>query len=60
MKSEWRVSVQYCGDEKIYQVYRIRNVNEIDHSGNREYKGGCFYDRQEAVILAEELNSREV
>lgn len=41
MKSEWRVTCNYiCGD-LIYDVYRLRDCDAIDHSGNRE----CVDDR---------------
>lgn len=56
MTSDWRVSSQYINSEKIYQVYRLRNVNGIDHSGNREYCGGIFTDEAAAQAFADELN----
>ena len=56
MKSEWRVTSNYIGGQTMYGVYRLRNINEIDHSGNREYAGGYSNDRQVAVKLAAELN----
>lgn len=37
MKSEWRVTSNYIGGEWFYGVYRLRDLDEIDHSGNREY-----------------------
>ena len=37
MKSEWRVTCNDIGGELFYGVYRLRDLNEIDHSGNREY-----------------------
>ena len=37
MKSEWRVTCNYIGGERFYGVYRLRDLDEIDHSGNREY-----------------------
>ena len=37
MKSKLKVTSQYVGGEKIYQVYHLRDINAIDHSGNREY-----------------------
>ena len=41
MKSEWRVPCNYvCGD-RFYNVYRLRDRDAIDHSGNRE----CVDDR---------------
>lgn len=37
MKSEWRVSCNYLCGGLVYNVYRLRDLDEIDHSGNREY-----------------------
>ena len=37
MKSEWRVSCNYICGGLVYNVYRLRDLDEIDHSGNREY-----------------------
>jgi len=59
LHSEWRVTSNFIGDEKMYAVYRIRNINEVDHSGNREHAGGWMLYRQAAVELAAELNKGE-
>jgi hypothetical protein len=56
MENEWKVSTQYCGGEKIYQVYRIRDENEVDHTGNREYVPGIFETSEAAHEKAKELN----
>ena len=37
MKSEWRVTCNYICGGLVYNVYRLRDLDEIDHSGNREY-----------------------
>lgn len=58
-KGKWDVSSQYINDKKIFTVYRLRDTSEIDHSGNREYKGGCFDSEQEAQALADKLNKEE-
>lgn len=58
MKSEWKVASQYFG-EKIYQVYRLIDIKEIDHSGNREYIRAIFTNRSDAVMCARELNEKE-
>lgn len=59
MKSKWMVTSQYIGDEPQYAVYRLCNINEIDHSGNREYYGGYTPDEKAAEALAERLNNEE-
>ncbi len=43
----------------FYGVYRLRDVNEIDHSGNRETRGGWYEHRKEAEALARRLNTEE-
>lgn len=57
MKSEWKVSHTYAGMELIYQVYRLRDTAECDHSGNREIVG-TFDSEEAAQEYAEELNRR--
>lgn len=37
MKSEWRVTCNDVCRGPVYNVYRLRDLDEIDHSGNREY-----------------------
>lgn len=59
MKSKWKVSKNPIGgDGYVYQVYRNRNVGEVDHSGNREIYD--VYDSMtEAEGEAERLNREE-
>ncbi len=59
MRSEWKISSQYLGGRKVYQVYRIKDMRIVDHSGNREYAGGLTDDEAEAMALAERLNKEE-
>ncbi|KAF5051098.1 hypothetical protein DSECCO2_422610 [anaerobic digester metagenome] len=54
--SEWRVTSNLIGGEKMYAVYRLRNTAEVDHSGNREYAGGWSSNREAVAMLAAELN----
>jgi len=57
MKSEYRITSQYINDKKIYAVYRLKDVNAVDHSGNREYAASDYMeDRAEAEKLMHELN----
>lgn len=64
MKSEWRVTSNPIpsaeGRKTMWGVFRIRNVDEVDHSGNREYKDGWFDTKEEAETLAKSLNEQEV
>ena len=59
MKSEWKISSQYIGNEKYYQVYRIKDMRRVDHSGNREDAGRMTSDEHEAMALVEKLNREE-
>ena len=56
MHSEWKVTSNYIGGQTMYGVYRLKDTNAIDHSGNREYAGGYSIYRQAAADLAAELN----
>ena len=59
MKSEWKISSMYLGGKKVYQVYRIKDMRIVDHSGNREYAGGLTDDETAAIALAEKLNREQ-
>ena len=54
--SEWKISSMYLGSKTVYQVYRIKDMRVVDHSGNREYAGGLLHDEREAMELAAKLN----
>ena len=56
MKSEWKVAHQYAGGEKFIRVYRLYDVQKIDHSGNREYVPHIFDTDEEAKDYANNLN----
>ena len=57
-KGKWRVSSTYGGGEYYYQVYRIRNLDREDHSGNREVYE-TYYTKEAAQEVAERLNNGE-
>lgn len=59
MKGKWKVSSNPVNGKTMYCVFRLRDVNEIDHSGNREYAGGYVNIRETAAIVADELNKIE-
>jgi hypothetical protein len=59
MKSEWRVTSNSINGKKMYAVYRLRDINAVDHSGNREFAGGYVNNRDTAAIVAAELNKQE-
>lgn len=59
MKSPWRVTMQYINGKPQYAVYRLRDVSETDHSGNRE-SGSTYMDsKEEAERIAAELNRKK-
>lgn len=60
MQSEWKVTSNYVpGAGKYYQAYRLRDKDDIDHSGNREYSGDVFADKAAAQAYADSLNGKE-
>lgn len=58
MKGPWKVTSQVIGDCKKYAVYRLIDINEVDHSGNREFAGEYVEDKQAALFVAQELNKK--
>lgn len=57
MKGKWKVTANPIGDEVMYAVYRLRNVNAVDHSGNREFATSYMESVEEAMKMAAELNT---
>lgn len=57
--SEWRISTNVVAGRKFYQVYRIKDLNEVDHSGNRETRGGYYERLLDAERLRATLNAEE-
>jgi len=56
MKSEWKVSMNVIGGEKAYQVYRLLDVQKVDHSGNRQVVTEIWSKEGDAQAIAEFLN----
>ncbi len=59
MHGKWKVSSQFIGDERVFQVYRLRDIGKVDHSGNREYAGEIIYNQDAAYAVAKGLNDGE-
>ena len=59
MKSEWRVTSNLINGQKLYGVYRLLDMDEVDHSGNREHLDVWVADRCIAEKLAERYNMKE-
>mgnify|MGYP000977759889 CR=1 FL=1 len=57
MKSEWKIRSQYLGGKKIFQVYRLKDMDEDDQIGNRTYAGIWKRDKAEAIARMHELNA---
>lgn len=53
---KWKVTSNQIGDKLMYAVVRIKDINELDHSGNREYATGFMDDKQEAQKIADQMN----
>lgn len=56
MKGKWKVTTQFIGNVRIYAVYRLRDVDAVDHSGNREYAREYVLNKSEAEFVAKMLN----
>lgn len=56
MKSEWKVSSQYIGGEKMYIALRICDISQPQHGGNVETRGKYTADRESVQNLVDELN----
>lgn len=49
----WRITLFTKGELVGWQVYRLRDKDNIDWEGNREYVGPLFKSEQEARIWLE-------
>lgn len=56
MKSKWKITHNYILGRAVFQVYRIRDINEVDHAGNREIWPKIFETEEEAQALVDKLN----
>ena len=57
MRGKWEISSQYWGNKKVFQVYRLMDVDEADHGGNREYAPDAVFEtRVAAQLCADDLN----
>lgn len=59
MKGKWKVSSNPVNGKTMYCVFRLRDVNEIDHSGNREYATDYTDNKFAAESIAKTLNEEE-
>ena len=56
MNKEWFVMKNPMAG---YIVARVKNPNEVVHSGNLEYYGNYMDDKAECQRIADELNGKE-
>lgn len=56
MKGPWKVTSNILDGQKMYAVYRLIDVDEVDHSGNREFATDYIKSKEKAVAIAQELN----
>lgn len=56
MKGSWKVTSNVIDGRKVYAVYRLIDITQPDHSGNREFASGWTEDRAAAHQAAKELN----
>lgn len=59
MKGKWKVTSNIIAGEKLYAVYRLKDANAVEHSGNRELAGEYVADRTAAELIAKILNGME-
>lgn len=56
MKSKWMVaSMPVSTGAMFYSPYRLRDVDGVDHTGNREFRG-VYQNKEDALRAAEKLN----
>lgn len=60
MKSEWRVTSNIINGQKLYGVYRLLDMGEVDHSGNREHQDNWFLNKEMAEAKARILNDEKL
>ena len=59
MKGKWEVMNNPMMNPTPYTVFRLRDTNEVMHSGNIETVGEFYEKRNFAEALAEKLNKEE-
>ncbi len=57
--SKWKVSKNIVGGEAVYGIYKLRDENETDHSGNRIEDSAVFKNKQKAQEWADIRNECE-
>lgn len=55
--SKWRISTNIVDGAKIFEVYKLKDPLEVDHSGNREVMA-AYKDKELAQIVCDQLNEK--
>lgn len=59
MKGPWEVIANPAGGAILYGAARLRNREEVKHSGNLEFHScGYLKDRNEAEVIAERMGQK--
>lgn len=58
-QERWKVTCNNVCGERLYAVYRLRDINSTDHSGNREYATDYMESKEEALKIASQMNESE-
>lgn len=56
MKGKWKVTTNRIGGEIMYRAVRLIDINELEHSGNREFYGHYINDKKEVERNVKKLN----
>ena len=59
MKSKWFVSSNPIAGVMMYQAQRIKDTSAVDHSGNREYAGDFYENKEKAQEIVDKLNAKD-
>ena len=58
--SKWSYTANPVGGEMLYSVFRLRDKDSIDYSGNREYPISYVEDKEICIKIAERLNAENI
>ncbi len=58
--SKWDYTANPVGGEMLYSVFRLKDKDSIDYSGNREYPIPYVEDKEICIKIAERLNAENI
>ena len=65
-RRRWQYDERVARDEQLdrgkmyYSCYRLKDVDAVDHSGNREELGRWFGTKEAAQVVADQMNKGEL